>query len=56
MLGGDTGRDVGEIFRWGRSTKKAMSYGEIVGTESTSKESQNRTVPLINASCMDVPM
>ena len=47
-------RDVmWEIFRWGRSTKKPTSYGELVGTESTSKESQNRTVLLINANCRD---
>ena len=56
VLGGDAGRDVREIFRWGRSTKKAMSYGEIVGTESTSKEIRNRTVLLIDANCKDLPM
>jgi hypothetical protein len=38
VLGGDAGRDVREIFRWGRSTKKATSYGEIVGTGCTSKK------------------
>ena len=38
VLGGDAGRDVREIFRWGRSTKKATSYGEMVGTRLIAKK------------------
>jgi hypothetical protein len=56
VFGGNAGRDVREIFRWGRSKKKATSYGEIVGMEPISKKSRNRTVLLINANCKDLPM
>ena len=38
MLGGDAGRDVRENFRWGRSTKNATSYGEMVGTRLIAKK------------------
>ena len=44
---------VGVLLRWGGARSEARRVGELVGTESTSKESQNRTVLLINANCRD---